>query len=368
MVFRKEYNIKIILLFILNITGLLITLYATWDSISIRNSLIYKPLIFDILPFTKCININASAFSYLKSIPIVWIIFLIYWWICISLIIKRNIEKKEFHISIFLLTSIVFFISLYLNIIQIKLKIVCLYCFANSIINLILLRLCYLNLKKINAKINLKVIGKYLISSTLLLGTGILFFVVFTNQLNNKNIRSDNPKIIDTINVIDIVKAHFKTDKPIKITVVIDYSCPYCKYLTINLPNLIIDYQENVEIVYIQVPLSTSLQARAAILANEYDEFDYFHNKMFINQGFVDSTFIMDLARKRKINTEIFSLRLNSIKILNELSDNIETAKKLNFIGLPTLFINNNFIELWHSPYQIKYFINFELDKLNLKK
>ena len=363
----KLFNVKFFFILALSILGLIISLYATWDWYQLHKSLLYHPLICNFLSFTKCINVNASKFSAIGGIPIAWFAFLYYWWMSLSLIIKSNYNKTEFHIILLILTFISFCISIFLILLQIKLKIFCIYCLAIITINIISFIVSYLNFKRKEVIINKKVIGKYFFSGFLLLIIGIIFYMVFTFYQSENKSNINHYKVKDSIDVKSITKKYFTTQKPVKITVIMDYFCPYCRYLSLHLENLIVDNKDKIEIAYINYPLNSTIAARAAILAKRYHEFQYFHNQMFINQEKVDSIFIINLAGKKNIDINAFSQKLYSSEVLSELAENINTTNELKFNGLPALFINNHAVEDCNSSEQIKFFINFELNNYKLK-
>ena len=363
----KLFNVKFFFILALSILGLIISLYATWDWYQLHKSLLYNPLICNFLSFIKCINVNSSKFSAIGGIPIAWFAFLYYWWMSLSLIIKSNFKKKEFHLFLLVLTFISFFFSIFLIILQIKLKIICFYCLAVATINIISFVLAYLNFEKQNMVINKRIIGKYFLSVLLLLFIGTISYFVFANYTFKNSPNSSNYLPNDSINVQSITKKYFKTQKPVKITVIMDYFCPYCRYLNIHLENLIVDNKDKIEIAYINYPLNSTIAARAAILAKDYHEFQCFHNQMFINQEKIDSIFIINLAKKKNIDINAFSLKLYSSEVLSELAENMNTANELKFKGLPTLFVNNHAVEDWNSSEQIKFFIKFELNNYELK-
>jgi hypothetical protein len=274
----------------------------------------------------------------------------------------------DFRIFLSVLSFITFCISLYFIFGQVKLETFSIFGAIIIAINFLTFILSRSIIKVQKTEINYKGLLKYSFSILLLFCLGMLFYITATNY-NLKNSPAKSSFIIDErTSVQNVIMKYSTTNKPVKITVVVDYACPFCRYLIFHLNNLIVDYQNDVELIFLFYPIKSTLPVRAAILARDYGKFDFFHNKMYLHQELLDSLFILGLANKCQINPELFSSRLNTPKITNDLADYIETAKKLDCKGLPTLFINNNLVEEWYNPNQIKYLVNLELSKYNLNK
>jgi protein-disulfide isomerase len=142
--------------------------------------------------------------------------------------------------------------------------------------------------------------------------------------------------------------------KDSRVTVVefLDYNCPYCKQISPNLKNLLDGNKNKVRLVIKHLPLvqlsgheSSYLAAQAVQAANKFDKGEDMHNTL-VNADKIDRDLIINTIKNLGINQEEFEKILDSDEIKKEVDQNLETAKKFQLRGTPSIFVNGKQIDL----------------------
>ena len=364
----KKGQFKIILILILSVFGLLISLYSAWDSVMIHNTLKYNSLFCNFLSINKCITINASKYSSIGTIPVAWFGFLYYWWIITSLSFQKVSKSSNLEFVLFIAASFALVISIYLSIVLISLKTFCIFCILIHLINFLIFIFTIQNIAEIIDWMKKGHLFSAFYSLLFLLIVGIILFLVASRYYIKKsdliNVEPDRQE--STAVSINAFRDSTSV-ATVKIVAIIDYSCPYCKFLCLNLPDLIIDYKDQVEINYVYYPLNSALAAKTAICAKEYNEFNYFHYQMFLHQDLLDSLFIVSLLRKRHIDIYEFFKKVNSENIINKLNSDISIAQSIGCKGIPDLIINDKIIDNWNNSKLVKQYIESEIENSRIK-
>ncbi len=131
------------------------------------------------------------------------------------------------------------------------------------------------------------------------------------------------------------------TSAQIIVTEFIDYNCGYCKK-TLQVINELLKRNNNIKVVFIDFPILSETSytaARAALAAFEQDAYFEFHTELLTgNRGFSES-YIIDLAKKLKLDINKFKEDMESSLVSEKLEKNIKFARDLNIKGTPSFII-----------------------------
>ena len=131
------------------------------------------------------------------------------------------------------------------------------------------------------------------------------------------------------------------TSGQIVVTEFIDYNCGYCKK-TLQVINELLKRNSNIKVVFIDFPIlsETSYTAAKAVLAAfEQDAYFEFHTELLTGNRDFSKSYIMDLAKKLKLDINKFKEDMESSLISEKLEKNIKFARDLNIRGTPSFII-----------------------------
>jgi len=142
--------------------------------------------------------------------------------------------------------------------------------------------------------------------------------------------------------------------KESRVTIVefLDYNCPSCKAFSPALKNLLEGNKNRLRVVLRHYPLvglsgheSSYLAAQAVQTANKYGKAEEMHYAL-LEASDITKENILLIAERLEINKDEFSKKLDSDEIRAEVDKDLETAKKLQIRGTPTIFLNGRQLDL----------------------
>jgi protein-disulfide isomerase len=149
---------------------------------------------------------------------------------------------------------------------------------------------------------------------------------------------------------VDITDDPFKGPEDATVTIVefSDFECPYCSraYTTIEL--LLEAYSEDVKLVYKHLPLSFHTYAQEASEASEcaYDQdmFWEYYDALYLNQGSINSDYLVSLAEELGLDMDTFNSCLDSGEKTASVNADATAAASLGITGTPAFLINGELI------------------------
>lgn len=135
----------------------------------------------------------------------------------------------------------------------------------------------------------------------------------------------------------------------VKVVVFSDFQCPYCKSFFTTLQAAIKKYQDKVEFVFKDLPLSIHPQAGDAALAascaQDQGKFWEFADKLYATQSqwgnAKDITYFKNYAAAMKLDTAKFNDCLDKKTHQDKISAVQKEADSFGISGTPTIFIND---------------------------
>lgn len=151
-------------------------------------------------------------------------------------------------------------------------------------------------------------------------------------------------------------KIHMATEKwmdaPIRITVFSDFQCPFCKVVADQIPQLIRQYKDKINVQYMFYPLDAKCNSNvkgrfhdsacdaAMIAACDTNKFVEVHDEIFANQDKLSSTTLADISNKYNLKG---CLEREDLK--NKVIEAINQGSKFNVKSTPTIIVNGKKIE-----------------------
>lgn len=139
------------------------------------------------------------------------------------------------------------------------------------------------------------------------------------------------------------------SDDP-KITIVefSDFECPYCAQTFPKIRELSLKYKDKIKVIYRDTPLhDNSIElSKAARCAGVQDKFWIMHDKLFQNQGKLESrNNILNLAQSIGLDVTKFNSCLDSNTHMQYIQKDFSDATSLGINGTPTWYVNGNKLE-----------------------
>lgn len=147
-------------------------------------------------------------------------------------------------------------------------------------------------------------------------------------------------------------------DAAIRITIFSDFECPYCKIVSDQMPEIIRQYGQHLNIQYMFYPLDSkcnaNMQSRghvnaceaAAIAACDADKFHAVHDAIFEHQQTLAND-LKTIAQKHGVESCI-----NNEEAMNKVIQSINQSDKFNLKSTPTIILNGRKIEGTIPTYQ----------------
>ena len=132
------------------------------------------------------------------------------------------------------------------------------------------------------------------------------------------------------------------TSGSLVVTEFIDYNCSYCKK-TLLVINKLLKRNNNIKLVFIDFPIlseTSYIASKGALAAFEQDAYFQFHTELLTGNRDFSETYILELAKKLKLDVNKFKEDMKSSLISKKLEKNIKFARDLNIRGTPSFIIN----------------------------
>jgi protein-disulfide isomerase len=149
----------------------------------------------------------------------------------------------------------------------------------------------------------------------------------------------------------DFSKAHRLglVDAQVQLVVYSDFQCGFCRQLAPVLRKLQAEFPRDLAIVFRNFPLNIHPQAFpaavAAECAGEQGAFWEYHDKLFAEEGELNETKLVDLAKSLGLDAARFSTCLNSTPPRQQVEADLREATGLNLPGSPTVFLNGRRVD-----------------------
>lgn len=146
-------------------------------------------------------------------------------------------------------------------------------------------------------------------------------------------------------------------DPNARVTIVefLDYNCPFCKSISPVIKNLVSNNSGKVRVFIKHFPLTgnqghefSKLAAQAAQAAGKMGKFTEMHEGLMEMQD-INRESIIERAVLIGLNQEEFISLMDSEEIKNQVEKDLETAKKLQITGTPSIFLNGLRVDLSKS-------------------
>jgi protein-disulfide isomerase len=189
-----------------------------------------------------------------------------------------------------------------------------------------------------------------LILVSVILGTAIFIYnlVYFLEKGEDQNANSPLNKNVSIETADDPAMG---AETPL-ITIVefADFQCPYCKEEAPILRKVLLDYNNEIKVIFRDFPISAShsdavAAALAANCANEQGKFWDYHDLLFQSQDNLTIENLLIMANGLGVDFDKFSQCLGDRKFENEIQNDLLDGIKLGITGTPTFFINGFKIE-----------------------
>lgn len=165
-----------------------------------------------------------------------------------------------------------------------------------------------------------------------------------------------------------------------KVTIVefSDFECPFCKVAALNLQPSLIDFRDDVRLVFVNYPLDQSCNkalsykmhehacqaAMGAMCAFEQGKFWGFSEDVFRDQRRVSSEMLIKIAEKHQLDVPAFTQCLDTQATLPKVMRDIDIAQQAQVHGTPAIFVNGKLLRSWRSPDVLRGVLNQELAKV----
>ncbi len=158
----------------------------------------------------------------------------------------------------------------------------------------------------------------------------------------------------------------------IKIFYFSDFSCSFCLDQVDIIKKIYDRFKGDVRIIWKDYPDISSLESfsyqasKAARCAHQQGNFWDYSQLLYgqeDNFSRLNKDLFLNLAKNLNLNLEIFSECLNSAKVQNSIFSNILEAEKLNILGIPYIFVNDQDILGGVSEEDLENLIELELEK-----
>ena len=128
-----------------------------------------------------------------------------------------------------------------------------------------------------------------------------------------------------------------------------DFECPVCHEEFYQIREFVNRHQDEVYYIYRHYPIigdNSAYLARASMCAYDQGKFWPLHDKLFLNQGQIESEeAFTNIARQSGVDIAKFSQCMQSDKYGSLIFEDMNDAVNLNVAGTPTFFVNGNKLE-----------------------
>lgn len=142
-----------------------------------------------------------------------------------------------------------------------------------------------------------------------------------------------------------------REEAPVKIIIFSDFQCPYCAQFSLGaLPQLREEYVKSgkAKLIFKNLPLSfhqmAEPAAQAALCAGKQNKFWEYHDKLFENQGKLNSGYLRELAEELGLDKEEFNACLGSGEMGRQIQADQQAAGQARIRGTPAFLINGELL------------------------
>ncbi len=158
-----------------------------------------------------------------------------------------------------------------------------------------------------------------------------------------------------------------KAEAPITIVEYTDFQCPFCSKVVPALEDTLKAYPDKVKLVFKNYPLSFHQNAmpaaEAAQCAKDQGKFWELEEKLFANQGELDSAGIEKHAKEAGVNMAKFDDCVKSHKFKSVVEADMAAAEKIQVTGTPSVFVQGRKMVAGRAPEDFKRVVDEELAK-----
>lgn len=388
---RKKW---LVIAFVLSLLGIVAAGISASEFFHIKKAGLEEPSFCSVNETINCDVINASSYAELFGIPVAIWGLLFYAVIAIfSLYLRISKQEKEHSYSLFWGLS-VFGILWTLRMAYIAsfiLNAVCITCFAQYVINTLLLIAAWVAYKnslkdKVANIFSPKIVVPGIVAASVF-GIGYIFALSATNgnavKLTDSDIneakRAFFKQQLYDIKPADIAAAPTWGNPNAKITIVefSDFQCPFCRVAAFNIKPYLQEFRNDVKLVFMNYPLDNScnkylsgpmhtqacIAARAAVCAQEKGKFWEYSEDVFRNQTKISRETLLNFAEKNGIDKAWMGECVDSEKSLAKVQADVEVGHHIYLTGTPSVFMNQRSFHYWRNPELLRAVIKEELKK-----
>ncbi len=170
-------------------------------------------------------------------------------------------------------------------------------------------------------------------------------------------------------------KIHMATDNfasaPLRISIFSDFECPFCLKVAEQVPKIIAEFGDKVNIQYLFYPLDTScntkmkrgLHANACkasyLAACDKEKFAKIHDYIFEHQNAINSVNLNAWAEKFGLSSDCFENK----EVMDQIQQTLNAGDQYNLKSTPTLIINGKKLEGSVPFVHLKAILNSLLNK-----
>lgn len=164
-----------------------------------------------------------------------------------------------------------------------------------------------------------------------------------------------------------------------KVTIVefSDYECPFCRFAALNFLPSLIDFRNDVRLVFVNYPLDQScninvqmpmhknacLAATATLCANMQGNFWDYSEDVFRDQRRISREMLLKVAGKHHLEIAQFTECLDGPEALAQVKRDIDIGQAAKIQGTPAIFVNGRMLQTWRVPAVVREVLNEELKK-----
>ena len=143
-----------------------------------------------------------------------------------------------------------------------------------------------------------------------------------------------------------------------------DYESSYCASMQNTLARILLEYPNQVKIVWKDLPNSSNINnAIAARCAQSQEKFWEMNELLLQNSYILNRGRLSDFAKDLNLNLDEFNNCMDSSNVTLLIQENIDQATNLQIGGAPYYFVNNQEINGSISYDDLKKFVELELEK-----
>ncbi len=144
----------------------------------------------------------------------------------------------------------------------------------------------------------------------------------------------------------------------------LDYRCPYCKKLSIVLPQ--IQNEKKVRVIYKEWPIlgdSSVLAAHAGLAADRQGKYLEFHTRLMSTRFIPTVAYIEEIAANLGMDQSRLRADMNSVATANAIRQTIALASALSLAGTPALVVGRTVVQGEITRRQLEHLIDDEIQQ-----